>query len=85
MIIKVLRTIVGIIVALLAMGVIVQVMRFLGPAIGGWIVMLLNLSPTPDIAEDMEAAGNIFVFIVSLYAGVKVYKKIVNNKTSERK
>lgn len=80
---KMLRSIVGIIVALLGMGAIGQVLIFLGPFIGGVIVTVFDLSPNPRLATNMESAGNIFVLIFSIYIGVKVYKKIISKHSKE--
>lgn len=84
MINKILRVTAGLIVAFFVFGIIAQVLRFFGPAIGGWIVMLLNLSPNPELAKDVEATGNIIVFIIALYPAVKVYKKIVNKQKDDK-
>ena len=73
---KVLKAAIAIIAGFLVAGVIVIALRFIGPAIGGGIVLLLKLSPNPDTAKDMEAVGNIVTLIVALYAGIKVCKKI---------
>jgi hypothetical protein len=70
----------GFIVAFLACGMTGLLLRFIGPVIGGGVVILFNLSPSPSLAQNLESAGNIFGLIVSIYVGVKVYKKIVVEK-----
>jgi uncharacterized protein YhhL (DUF1145 family) len=74
----------GIIAAFFVIGVIAKVLSFLGPAAGGWLVTLFNLdTPYPALARDVENIGTILVFIISMYAGVIVYRTVIGNKKAE--
>jgi len=77
---RVLKTIAGIFSAFLAAALISQLLILVGPFVGGVIVMVLNLSPNPQLAKTMESAGNIFVLIVSIYIGIKIYRKIIGKQ-----
>lgn len=76
-----LRIIGGVILGFLVLAIVSQVLRFLGPPIAGWCVAALDLSPNPQLARLLESFGNIMVLIVSVYLGIKTYKKVAGNKS----
>ena len=82
---KALRTVFGFIVALISFAVISQILIAISPVakgIVGIVVGLVNAAPDPQSAKTLQAFGNIFVVIVSLYPSVKIYKKITYKKQS---
>jgi len=76
----------GVILGILVFAIVGQVLIFLGPAIGGWIVIALErTTPNSRLANNLEAFGYIFVLIVSIYLGIKTYKKVAGKtKTKNR-
>jgi len=81
---KFLRITLGLIVAFSVCGIIIIVLRPLGPIFGGLIVTLLNLSPNPDLVIEMDSLGNIIALILALYPAMKVYKKIAGTRNTEK-
>ena len=79
---KALTTIIAFFIALLIFTLVSQLLIFIGPILFGLIIGAFKIQSNPRIAADLEAAGNIFVFVVSTYAAVKTYKSI-NNKNND--
>ena len=77
---KPLRVIWGIILGFSVFVIVSQVLRLLGPFVGGLVTIAFDLTPDPRTADNLESVGNIFVLIVSFYLGIKSYKKIAGKK-----
>ncbi len=73
------KAIAGFIGAFFIFAILSQFLILIGPIIAGLIIGALDLQPNPQLAKTMESAGNIFVLVVSIYAGIKTYK-IINGK-----
>jgi len=69
------------IVALLLAGLLITALRFIGPVIAGLLISAFNIPPigAENIAL-LEATGNIFNIFILFYVGIKVYKKMTNEK-----
>lgn len=73
------KAIAGFIGAFFIFAILSQFLILIGPIIAGLIIGALDLQPNPQLAKTMESAGNIFVLVASIYAGIKTYK-IINGK-----
>ena len=68
--------------AFLIFAILSQLLIFLGPIIAGLFISALEIPANPQLAKTMESIGNIFVFFISIYAGIRTYKKF-NGKQSD--
>ena len=83
MFLKIVRVVLGLLAAFFVFWIIGVTLRFIGPIMAGWVIGILKLAPNRLHALTLESIGNIFSFIVSLYAAFKTYKKIADRKPQD--
>ena len=76
----ILRKVFAFIVAFSIAGLLAQFGRLIGPAIGGYFVMAFDIPGGPNNARFLESIGNILLFAIVVYVGIKVYKRLTRNK-----
>ena len=76
------KALAGFIGAVIVFAALSQILILIGPIIAGLLIGALDLQSNPQLAKTMESAGNIFVLVVSIYAGIKTYKIINPTITS---
>ena len=71
------RKVFAIVIAFLVLGLLVLLMRSIGPSLAGLILMYFDIEPigSQDV-KTLESLGNIFNLALSGYLGYKTYKKI---------
>jgi len=83
---KILRGVLGFVVALISFGIINQLLIVIGTVVAGLVLLtfnvLLNFNPSPDrlSAIRLESIGLIINIIISAHISIKIYKKIANKK-----
>ena len=75
-----LRKVFAFIVAFLVAGGLGELLKLLGPYLGGYIVVAFDIPGGPDNARLLESFGNIVAVFLMLYVGIKVYKRITRPK-----
>lgn len=74
------RKIFAFIVAFFVAGLLAEFGRLIGPAIGGYFVMAFDIPGGPNNARFLESIGNILLFAIIVYVGIKVYKRMTRIK-----
>ena len=78
---KIIRKIFAVFVAFFVAGGLGELLKLLGPAFAGWIIMAFDLTPNRALhIETIEAIGNIAAVLIMLYVGLKVYKRMTRVK-----
>ena len=75
-----LRKVFAFIVAFIVAGILVNLGRFIGPSLAGYIVVAFDIPGGPNNARLLESVGNIVAVFLMLYVGIKVYKRITRPK-----
>ena len=75
-----LRKVFAFIVAFIVAGILVNLGRFIGPSLAGYIVVAFDIPGGPNNARLLESVGNIFLLFIVLYISIKVYKRITRPK-----
>lgn len=75
-----LRKVCAFIVAFLVAGALGELLKLLGPYLGGYIVVAFDIPGGPNNARLLESVGNIVAVFLMLYVGIKVYKRITRVK-----
>jgi len=75
---KIIRKIFAVFVAFFVAGGLGELLKLLGPAFAGWIIMAFDL--TPNGLKTIEGIGNIAAVLIMLYVGLKVYKRMTRVK-----
>ena len=75
-----LRKVFAFIVAFIVAGILVNLGRFIGPSLAGYIVVAFDIPGGPNNARLLESVGNIFLLFIVLYISIKVYKRITRVK-----
>jgi hypothetical protein len=77
---RVFRVIGGFFGAIIIFVILSKLLIFIGPIIAGFVILSFELKFNPRVLENIISIGDIFVFFVSFYAGIKAYKLIVGKK-----
>ena len=77
---NIIRKIFAVFVALIVAGILVNLGRFIGPVLAGYIVVAFDIPGGPSNARLLESFGNIILLILVWFPSVKVYKKIAPSK-----
>ena len=75
-----LKKVFAFIVAFIVAGILVNLGRFIGPSLAGYIVVAFDIPGGPNNARLLESVGNIFLLFIVLYISIKVYKRITRVK-----
>lgn len=75
-----LRKVFAFIVAFIVAGILVNLGRFIGPSLAGYIVVAFDIPGGPNNASLLESFGNIILLFLVAYPSIKVYKKIAPSK-----
>ena len=75
-----LRKVFAFIVAFIVAGILINLGRFIGPSLAGYIVVAFDIPGGPNNARLLESVGNIFLLFIVLYISIKVYKRITRPK-----
>jgi len=71
------RKVFAIVIAFLVLGLLVLLMRSIGPSLSGLIIMYFDIEPIGSQGvKTLESLGNIFNLALSGYLSYKTYKKI---------
>ncbi len=71
------RKVFAIVIAFLVLGLLVLLMRSIGPSLTGFIIMYFDIEPIGSQGvKTLESLGNIFNLALSGYLSYKTYKKI---------